>query len=301
VRYWISALRLILMRRDTIFYKIFQQSPTLLFELLPQPPERADEYIFDSVEVKETSLRMDGVFLPPDSSGMVYFAEVQFQPDELLYERMLSEISIYNYRHRDCFFDWRAVAIYPSRGLEQSKREVVADMLASVRITPIYLDELTGAEELPTSLNLMVLTTLDGNAAVEKARLMIAQSFLLPDGHVIIDLVSTIMVYKFSNLSRDEVDAMLGIELQQTRVYQDAKAEGLTEGESIGLELGKAEGKVEGERALLLILLNYKLGTVATQLQERVNELPLEKVELLGKALLDFTNVADLERFLDIH
>jgi predicted transposase YdaD len=47
------------MRRDTIFYKIFQQSPTLLFELLPQQPERADEYIFDSVEVKETSFRMD--------------------------------------------------------------------------------------------------------------------------------------------------------------------------------------------------------------------------------------------------
>ncbi len=295
MRYWIPSLRLILMRRDTIFYKIFQQSPTLLFELLPQPPERANEYIFDSVEVKETSFRMDGVFLPPDSSGMVYFAEVQFQPDELLYERMLSEISIYNYRHRDCFFDWRAVAIYPSRGLEQSKREVVADMLASGRITPIYLDELTSEEELPTRLNLMVLTTLDGDAAVEKARQMIDQSFLLPDGRVIIELVSTIMVYKFNNLSRDEVDAMLGIELQQTRVYQDAKAEG----ESIGLELGKAEGKVEGERALVLILLTHKLVKVSVKLQERVNDLPLEKVESLGKALLDFTNVADLERFLD--
>jgi predicted transposase/invertase (TIGR01784 family) len=289
------------MRRDTIFYKIFQQSPTLLFELLPQLPARADEYIFDSVEVKETSFRLDGVFLPPDSLGIVYFAEVQFQPDELLYERMLSEISIYIYRHRDCFFDWQAVAIYPSRSLEQSKREVVADMLASGRITPIYLDELTGEGELSVSLELMVLTTLEGDAAVQKARRMIEQSFLLLDGRGIMELVSTIMVYKFNNLSRDEVDAMLGIELQQTRVYQDAKAEGRTEGESIGLELGKAEGKVEGERALVLILLNYKLGTVATQLQERVNELPLEKVELLGKALLDFTNVADLERFLDIY
>ncbi len=37
------------------------------------------------------------------------------------------------------------------------------------------------------------------------------------------------MVYKFGNLARDEVNAMLGIELEQTRVYQDTKAEGKAE------------------------------------------------------------------------
>jgi predicted transposase YdaD len=47
------------MRRDTIFFQLFQQLPTLLFELLPEPPGRADEYTFDSVEVKETSFRID--------------------------------------------------------------------------------------------------------------------------------------------------------------------------------------------------------------------------------------------------
>jgi predicted transposase YdaD len=71
------------MRRDTIFYQLFQQSPTLLFELLPQPPERAAQYIFEAIEVKETAFRMDGVFLPPDPTGIVYFGEVQFQKDEL--------------------------------------------------------------------------------------------------------------------------------------------------------------------------------------------------------------------------
>ncbi len=54
------------MRRDTIFYQLFQQSPTLLFELLTQPPERAAQYIFEAIEVKETAFRMDGVFSPPD-------------------------------------------------------------------------------------------------------------------------------------------------------------------------------------------------------------------------------------------
>jgi predicted transposase/invertase (TIGR01784 family) len=85
------------MRRDTIFYQLFRQSPTLLFELISQPPVDAERYTFDSVKVKETSFRTDGVFVPPSPSGIVFFCEVQFQPDELLYERMLSEISIYTY------------------------------------------------------------------------------------------------------------------------------------------------------------------------------------------------------------
>jgi predicted transposase/invertase (TIGR01784 family) len=37
------------------------------------------------------------------------------------------------------------------------------------------------------------------------------------------------MVYKFTNLSRQEIDAMLGITLQETRVYREAREEGKDE------------------------------------------------------------------------
>ena len=164
------------MRRDTIFYQLFRQSPTLLFDLLPQPPERADEYVFDAVEVKETSFRLDGVFSPPTPSGIVYFCEVQFQLDELLYERMNSEIGIYTYRNRERFADWRSVVIYPSRTMEQSRTAMVREMLTSGRITRIYLDELGEIEELPIGLSLMVLTTLEGDAAKNQARRAIERS-----------------------------------------------------------------------------------------------------------------------------
>jgi predicted transposase YdaD len=66
------------MRRDTIFYQLFVQSPALLFDLVPNPPANTAGYTFNSVEVKETSFRIDGVFLPPDPSENVYFCEVQF-------------------------------------------------------------------------------------------------------------------------------------------------------------------------------------------------------------------------------
>jgi predicted transposase YdaD len=35
------------MRRDSIFYRLFQQFPALLFELLPHPPANATNYRFD--------------------------------------------------------------------------------------------------------------------------------------------------------------------------------------------------------------------------------------------------------------
>jgi predicted transposase/invertase (TIGR01784 family) len=290
------------MRRDTIFFQLFQQLPTLLFDLLPQPPERADEYSFDSVEV-ETSFRIDGVFIPPDPLGIAYFCEVQFQLDDLLYERMLSEISIFTYRHRSLFSDWRAVAIYPSRSMEQSSKEIVVEMLDSGRITPIYLNELGRGAELPTGLDLMVLTTLEGEAAIKKARYLIQRSITLQERRVIIDLVSTIMVYKFNNLSRDEVDAMLGIELQQTRVYQDARAEGITEGRAEGESIGEIRGLERGlqhEKALVLRQLTRKIGNLSSDLVVRVNSLPLEEIESLGEALFDFDQMSDLISWLDV-
>ena len=53
-------------------------------------------------------------------------------------------------------------------------------------------------------------------------------------------------VYKFANLSRKEVEAMLGIKLEETRVYQEAKQEGLEQGLQQGREEGRKEGRKEG-------------------------------------------------------
>jgi predicted transposase/invertase (TIGR01784 family) len=283
------------MRRDSIFYQLFRQSPTLLFALISQPPADAERYVFESVEVKETAFRLDGVFLPPSPAGIVYFCEVQFQTDEMLYERMLSEIGIYVYRNRERLADWRALVIYPSRSVEQSNSAVVGEMLASGRIERVYLDELGAMEVLPMGVGLMVLTTLEGDEAKFQARRAIERSGGNRD---IIDLISTIMVYKFSSLSRDEVDAMLGIELEQTRVYRDAKAEGKAEGELIGEARGEARGEFKGETRMVVRLLNRRLGEVPAQYLTQIQQLTVVQLEDLGEALLDFTTVADLDSWL---
>ncbi|WP_439566571.1 DUF2887 domain-containing protein, partial [Gloeocapsopsis crepidinum] len=48
------------MRRDPIFYKLFQQSPDVLFDLIGNRPDNAAEYRFDSVAVKEPKFEIDG-------------------------------------------------------------------------------------------------------------------------------------------------------------------------------------------------------------------------------------------------
>ena len=108
------------MKRDSIFYQLFQQSPSLLFDLLENPPDNATEYRFDSVAVKEPKFEIDGVFLPPDTdrNGVIYFCEVQFQKDERLYERVFGESFLYFYRQRERFTDWQIVVIYPTPSLE---------------------------------------------------------------------------------------------------------------------------------------------------------------------------------------
>lgn len=117
------------MRRDSIFYKLFQQYPSVLFQLLANPPKNADVYRFDSVAVKEPKFEIDRVFLPPENDipGTVYFCEVQFQKDEQLYERVFAESHLYFYRNSSRFSDWQAVIIYPSRIKNKVKYILIGD------------------------------------------------------------------------------------------------------------------------------------------------------------------------------
>ncbi|MDR7992639.1 DUF2887 domain-containing protein [Thermosynechococcus sp. TG252] len=95
----------------------FAQLPQTLFELLGIDYPRG--YRFDSVELKQTAFRIDGVFVPPDPSGVVYFCEVQFQRDNTFYERFFAEIFLYLRLYRQTFSDGQAVVIYPNRLLAQ--------------------------------------------------------------------------------------------------------------------------------------------------------------------------------------
>jgi predicted transposase/invertase (TIGR01784 family) len=280
------------MRRDSIFYKLFQQSPNLLFQLLTNPPQNADKYRFDSVAVKEPKFEIDGVFLPPDntSPGVVYFCEVQFQKDEKLYERVFAESSLYFYRNCDRFSDWQAVIIYPSQSIEQSKLHPHRSLLNGNQLHRVYLDELGDIRSLPLWVAAMVLTTVKEEEAPEEARYLLSRTRteLSPlDSRAIIEIITTIMTYRFDELSRVEVEAMLDITLKETRVYREIKQE------------GREQGRQEEAVNFVTRQLRKRLGEFPQEVGSVILGLSLPMLEDLGEALLDFTSLADLQAWLE--
>lgn len=146
------------MKTDSIFYEIFQKRPHTLFELLGEPAERGDQYDFCSVEVKQTAYRIDGVFVPrldaPDQT--VIFIEVQFHKDDGLYDRMFNEIMMYLAQNPEVA-DWRAIAIYPHRRIEQENRYRHRSLLQSEQFQVLYLEDFLGLPSERIGIQLMQL------------------------------------------------------------------------------------------------------------------------------------------------
>lgn len=107
-----------------------------------------------------------------------------------------------------------------------------------------------------------------------------------PASSVIIEMVTTIMVYKFEQLSRREVESMLGITLKETRVYREIKEEGRE-------EVREAMANAISRQ------LTKRLGTLSEEMRSSISSLPVSALEDLGEALLDFTSLNDLQSWLE--
>jgi len=110
----------------------------------------------------------------------------------------------------------------------------------------VYLEEL----EHPTTVGvgLIRLVVAKPQAAPQQAQALIAlarrQYLEVLPLKGILELIETVMVYKFPTLSREEIEAMLKLDgLKETRVYQEALQEGKL--------AGREEGKLEAVPALL--------------------------------------------------
>ena len=146
------------MKTDTLFYSLFQEFPSIFFELIGRPFEDANAYQFSSVELKQTALRIDGLFLPvPDSPERpIYFVEVQFQKDPKLYSRLFSEIFLYLHQSVPTK-DWCAVVVYPRRSLEPTEIVPYRTLLASEQVQRVYLNELGEAADESLGIGIVQL------------------------------------------------------------------------------------------------------------------------------------------------
>ncbi len=164
-------------------------------------------------------------------------------------------------------------------------------LLKSGQVTRVYLDEWARSRQTLTQ-HLMAVILADPRQAILEAQAVVArvrqESVDTEQTAAIVELVEAILVYKLPKLSRQGIQTMLGltdITLKQTRFYQDVFAEGAQE-----------EGAV-----LILRLLRRRCGELPSALVKQVASLSVAQLENLGEALLDFSNVADLEHWLAAH
>ncbi|NJL10140.1 MAG: Rpn family recombination-promoting nuclease/putative transposase [Calothrix sp. SM1_7_51] len=222
------------MKTDSIFYRIFQEFPGLFFELIGNQPQTAENYQFSSVELKQTAFRIDGIFLPQQGeSSPIYFVEVQFQSDPEIYSRLFSEIHLY-LRQNKSKNPWRGFVIFPNRSLDTGDINNYSEYFASHRVRRIYVDELGEAASLPVGIATIKLVVEDEETAIITARELIERTQqsvnVEQQRRQLLELIETILVYKFPTMSRKEIESMFGLsDLQQTRVYQEAREEGSRE------------------------------------------------------------------------
>lgn len=254
------------MKTDSIFYQLFAEFPSIFFELIGRSPSNSQDYQFRSVEIKQTAFRIDGVFLPPEDSPdkTVYFCEVQFQKDQFLYHRVFAELFLYLDQNPSTY-DWYTVIIYPKRNLEPDEDRLYQVLLESSKVQRVYLDELETSANRSLGIGVVKLVVEPEENAANYARELIAQAKQHRadrlSARAIIDLIETIIVYRFPQLSRQEVEDMLKLsELKQTRVYQEA------------LEEGRQEGVKEGKLAAVPLLLKAGLSIeeIAQQLEVEI-------------------------------
>ena len=272
------------MRTDKLFYRLFQQIPAAFRLLALDYP--ANAYRFQSVELKEIGFRLDGVYLPADEEPdlPVIFVEAQFQPDEQFYARFITQICIYLYQNPSDR-PWLALAIFPDRKTDKPPKRSFANALESGSIKRLYLEDIQDNSD-PKLLLFQLITCPEAET----------DSRLLPfrNGHVKLnledlDLIETILIYKFPHLTREEVRKMVAIhevELQQTRFFQEIAEEYQAR--------GRAEGKAEGEATLLKRRLFRRFGSLPTEIETKIANASIGQIETWFDRELDATSLDDV-------
>ena len=302
------------MKTDTLFYRLFQDRPALVFELAGIETPAGAGYVLRAEEIKETAFRLDGLLVPTVTGAHpLVFLEVQFQPDATFYARWFAAIYLYLYR-RQVRGEWRAVVLYPRRGAETGAEAAHRTTLANPWVHRVYLDEPEPAAGASPGLALVGLILAKPEACATRARELVHKNVTGSERDWILDWVETILVYKFPKRSREDIRMMLDLkdpDLKKSRFYQEVYAEGHEEGLEEGRREGRQEGRQEGREkgreegrhgeALTLVLRQFRrrLGTLPAGAEERIAALPVPRIEALGEALLDFAQPADLLDWLD--
>jgi predicted transposase YdaD len=296
-------------KTDHWFYGLFQSVPDLITLLLPGgghvtpslgPDAPGDAlYRFEAPELKAVNHRLDGALWPRGSeSGTpeqpVVLLEVQMQGTAEFKHRLAAQSFRFLQLHPQVLH-LAVVVVVSNERLRLGPAELPFQLEAFLAgVHWLSLEELGQQPGLDPLLSLLTLPVLP------KPEIRSATDRILKPRPDLVEAVLSILGERFPHLTREEIMALINLptdHLRHTRLAQDWMAEG----EARGRLEGEARGRTAEAAAVALRQLNRRCGPLSEGTSARIQALPLEQLEGLTEALLDFSGPADLAAWLVQH
>ncbi len=188
--------------------------------------------------------------------------------------------------------NWRGLIILLNKRLELGSELPHRNLLNS-QVERLYLEDLLYQDDLSPNLALLRLIVTPKDQAGLAARKILNSVSTEAEFQLKLDLVESILVNKFTQLTLEEIQKMLNLketDITQTRFYQEVL--------EIGEKKGLQQGVQQGEANLTIRLLKRRCGNLTAIQEQKVRSLSISQLESLGEALLDFPNMSDWENWL---
>jgi len=219
----------------------------------------------------------------------VVLLEVQMHPDPGFHHRLAAQT--YRFLQQQPQVEhWAVLVITPHSRLKLGPTQALQVFLDQ-QVVWLNLEELSQETNLDPLLNLLTLPVRP------EAELSASSQQILAKRPDLETVVLPMLVQRFPQLSEAEIMVIAGIpreEIRHTRAVQDWLAEGRQE----GLREGEARGEARGEAKVTLRLLNRRCGPLTGTTTAQIQALPVDQLEALADALLDFQGPADLAAWL---
>ena len=301
------------MKTDHWFYGLFQSAPDLIALLLPQgayaapslgPDAPGDAlYRFDAPELKAANHRLDGAFWPRAAETgtpeqPVVLLEVQMHAKPGFKHRLGAQSFRFLQLHPQVQH-LAVVVVAPHRRLKLGPALLPQQLQAFVDwVIWLSLEELGQQAELDPLLAMLTLPVRpEAELVPSSQKILVRRPDLFP-------AVQTILLERLPLLTREDLMEIATIpakDLRHTRVAQEWIEEGRLEGRLEGEAQGEARGRALGEATVTLRLLSRRCGPLSEATSGCIQALPLEQLEALAEALLDFSGPADLAAWLEEH
>ena len=280
------------MKTDPLFYELFQAAPQTFFELVQITP--ACPYRFESITVKMSEKRIDGVLEPLDTSQPYYFLEVQAFPDDVIYWRATREVATF-FEQRPLLKDsrWQAVVLWvniaddPGFGALRLLARKPKPNLVSLDL----IDLLKKLPENSLTLNVLRPLLVEDEREVREHVVQWAENIRQAtnaDANLeerLIDVLSQMIEQKFKTLSYEELRQMLRLTpFHETESFKEAM-----KNERIDIALNMIEVKFGASPE--------KLATIAANLAQ----LDLNTLKALIKQLMRLETLEQLDYWIGDH